>query len=427
MKKNKINNYFLSNNNKYLVVVEDLCTNLLNLETNEIKIIYEKPIRQVKFSEDNQEFSGLVDNLTLVFFDLNNIDSMPRELYMNLEKEDCIINTSYCKYNYPIIITKSGHIYNFKKNHILNYNNINQIITSSSIESIDLSNNNGNNVAVLCKDYFFIFKNNSELIHLDNKYFDFNPIKVRFCKFRENLFYLICKDCVKIFRIHNSNLNLINSIDCPNIKDIVFNTISSLIILNADNLNYIFKIDNNIKFTLVQKIKSNHLLFFKKTNVLFFKNDTLTIQDFKQKLIHIKLRMIDKERSFLKNKNKMMIEFMENKIIQYDHALSCQNIDYIKKIHLFLFLTKIPYFFNCYKKDNSNKPLEFPIKNIYPNFKAIDQFIKFIYTDLLPDSKVVFENLEFFIEISDKLWYGKSNPLKVWVDKIAILKNSEYI
>ena len=213
------------------------------------------------------------------------------------------------------------------------------------------------------------------------------------------------------------------------VKEIHFNIFEQkIIMLSNNNINYIYKINNLGKYILIKKIKNSILKFFSNYEVFYF-NKKIIIKDFKMNLIKLELNLIDKNKIRIKNhlvKNyNTMIELMNNQVIQYDHAIECKEIDYIKKIHLFIFLTKIPYFFNLYKEHNTES-LKFPIKNLKPDFIAIDQFIKYIYTDVYPDAIVIYDNLSFFKEITDKLWYGKENHLKVWVDKIDFI-NKQYL
>ncbi len=89
---------------------------------------------------------------------------------MNLSKDDSILKLSYCKDNKIIILTQKGYIYHFKDNHIVTFNNIDQIKTSSSIKSIDISKDY-NYFGVLCKNYFFILSENYQVLHLPDIYF----------------------------------------------------------------------------------------------------------------------------------------------------------------------------------------------------------------------------------------------------------------
>jgi len=428
----KINNYYLSNDSKNIILVYDNFTSILNLNTNkEIKII-DKELDKITFSKDGFFFCGIFDNYTIFNYNFTELNKKD-ELHMNLSKDDSILKLSYCKDNKIIILTQKGYIYHFKDNHIVTFNNIDQIKTSSSIKSIDISKDY-NYFGVLCKNYFFILLENYQVLHLPDIYFLNKKInKIIFCPFDEKIFYLLSDNGLIKFKI-NSQMKLIikfDEIEGFNVENIQFNSLNkNIIILNNSKISYIYYQNNLKKLILLTKIKYPNIKFFYNYKVFYYTN-RLILKSYVDKLINLEFRTIDKSRTQIKNNllinYKTMEQIMNNQIIQYDHSIECPEIDYIKKIHLFIFLTKIPYFFN-YCKDNTIKSLKFPIKKkeSIPDFKAIDQFIKFVYTDVYPDSIVIFHNLNFFKEISDKLWYGKENNLKTWVDKVdAIYK--EYI
>lgn len=61
----KINNYYLSNDSKNIILVYDNFTSILNLNTNkEIKII-DKELDKITFSKDGFFFCGIFDNYTI--------------------------------------------------------------------------------------------------------------------------------------------------------------------------------------------------------------------------------------------------------------------------------------------------------------------------------------------------------------------------
>jgi hypothetical protein len=425
----KIHNFYLSNDSKNVILVYNNYTNIFNIETQKEARIIDEKLENITFSNNNY-FSGIHNEFYLFSYNLEERKESG-EMFMNLPKDNKILKIKYCIDNYLIIFTSKGHIYHYKNDHITLFKNISQIKTSSPIISIDFSKD-FDYLGVLCHGYFFILINNNQIVHLNDIYLKNNDIsKIKFCPFDNKIFYLITNKSLLIFKI-NYEMKLIIKLGeiLINVKEIEFNIFEpKIIIISNDEISYIYKLNILDKYILVKKIRNSNLKFYNKYKVFYF-NKKLIINDFKFNLIKIELNSIDKNRTRIKNNlvqnYKTMIELMNNQVIQYDHAIECKEIDYIKKIHLFLFLTKIPYFFNFHKEHNTES-LKFPIKKkLKPDFIAIDQFIKFIYTDVYPDALVIFNNLDFFKEITDKLWYGKENYLKVWVDKIDLI-NKQYL
>ena len=424
----KINNYYLSNDAKNIILVYDNYTCIFNIKTNKETKIIDESLEKIVFS-DNNYLSGIYDNFNIFSYNLETKEKSG-DLLMNLSKNDLILKIAYCKDNYLIIFTKQGYIYHFKNNHINLYNNINQINTSNPIINMDFSKD-FDYLGILCQEYFFLLIDNQEIVHLTDLYFKNNNItKIRFCPFDNKVFYLISDTTLFKFKI-NYQMKVISKIDQINIqiKDILFNKFNKkLLIINSKDISYLYCMNNLENFVLLLKIKNPNVKFYSNYELFYF-NSKLVIKNYLYHLIRLELNAIDEKRNRIKKftiKNyKTMIELMNNQVLQYDHAIECKEIEYIKKIHLFIFLSKIPYFFNLHKEHNTI-PLQLPIKKSLPEEEAIDQFIKYVYTDVFPDGMVIFKNLDFFKEISDKLWYGKNNQLKIWVDKIDKI-NKEYI
>jgi len=402
--------YFISNNNNYIIATND---NILNIKPNH-------SFQKIAISNNNKLLAGL-ENDTIIFYDIINNKKI-NELEMNLGIKINIILIKFNNDNNLIIGTNQGNLYYYVNKGITFFNDIPNISTNDVIKDISLSIHN-DYIAVLSNSMCFLYFKDM-IIHLDN--IEISQIKkIKFSEVSNNLLFLISDNYLILYKLNNLNQNksvtyTTTYLELSNIIDISFTKLNeNIVLVNTKKESYIF-LYNKISYILVCKMNNyNSILSNNSYELFYLKNNKLEMNNYKDNIIAIIINILNQSKPKKKIIDlKYIKSLMNNEVLQYDYSLEVKEIDYIKKIHLFIFLSKVPYFFNYYKTTNSFS-LRFPInhKNL-PTITAIDQFINFIYTDILPDANIIYENRYFFKNISDKLWYGEDNKLKSWTTDI---------
>jgi len=420
----------VSKNDKYIISITDLTTIITNVYTSESEILNFK-LDNVVISDDNKYFSGIRnDNTTIIGYNLEE-GKIYNKLTMNLDNNDKVNIIKYCKENKLIIATQSGHLYYYSDNVVLNFNGIPQIVTDTTIKDIDISNNN-EYICVLCKSYFFLLNTKkTNVIHpnLDINCTKYTQIRI---SSKNKFVYLISNSSIIIFKNDNYQNKFILCKVCfikiPNINNIELSIENeNLLLVNTteNSILYYIKEKASLYYENIRIEKINYntsVLSQKEYNIYIAKKNYLIKYNFETKIGNVLFNIIDKKKSMFMTENSLFQKnnelIMNNELIQYDTHLECIEIDYRVKVHSFVFLSKIPYFFDLYNKYNFEY-FKLPLENInLPDQYAIDQFIRFVYTNNLPDSEIVINNIDFFIYICNKLWYGEENNLKKWVEYV---------
>jgi hypothetical protein len=402
----------ITNDNNYIIATND---NILNIKLN-------YSFQKIAITNNNSLLAGL-ENDTIIFYDIINNKKI-NELEMNLGIKNKIILIKFSNDNNLIIGTNQGNLYYYVNKGITFFNDIPNISTNDTIKDISLSIQN-DYIAVLSNSMCFLYFKDM-IIHLDN--IEISQIKkIKFSEVSNNLLFLISDNFLILYKLNNLNQNkyvtyTTTYLELSDIIDISFTKLNkNIVLVNTKKESYIY-IFNKTAYTLICKMKNYKSILSNNSYELYYlKNNKLEMNNYKDNIIAIIINILNESKPKNEIINlKYINSLMNNEVLQYDYSLEVTEIDYTKKIHLFIFLSKVPYFFNYYKT-TSSFGLRFPInhKNL-PTPTAIDQFINFIYTDILPDANIIYENRFFFKTITDKLWYGENNKLKSWT--VDILK-----
>ena len=110
------------------------------------------------------------------------------------------------------------------------------------------------------------------------------------------------------------------------------------------------------------------------------------------------------------------LKLFEQKSLPYDFVIKCDDIDYQKRVHSFILYSKLPFLNNTHYFNKGFFSIN--SDNTNPDLEAIDEFLKYLYTDELPDTKIIINNIKFYEFISKYLWNYSDNNLSNWIKYI---------
>ncbi len=415
-----------------LIALTDFTTILYSLKNGKSNII-DKISKFVVFNDSFNEFC-LVENKDILseqIITIYNSNTYERihSLIVNLEKCQNIMNV--CFYNTKILITMSnGIIYNYDYKCKL----MNTEITSNDSNFINSYFSKDNKYLILSYTNKIVLINEMDKTCLcypkNNKNLNLSG-NIAISK-DNNLISIINNNKVLILKIFdNNNIEKVCIIDIPDKNKILsmkFNPkINHILLINTNFMSYLYyieKTDSSFVYHihLIDKLNNADYEFsLKDSLIISAKNRSINIYNCNNLYDNYIINIIDLKKDKFQKKIDVLnynnnLNLFEQKLLPYDFVLKCDDVDYQKRVHSFILYSKLPILNNTHYFSDGFFNIE--SNNTNPDLEAIDEFLKYLYTDELPDTKTIINNIKFYEFISKYLWNNNDNNLSNWIKHI---------
>lgn len=407
--------------------------NLNNKKSNTINHLFDK------ISLSNTKFIGLKHDLLgeeIFIWDIQNCNQI-NGLNLNLDKNDKVIKIATNKESI-YIITLKGTIYEFNIQ-----TKIIDTICSNDAYEFEIANisDDKQTIIIFGKRYneyhcciLYYLNSDDHKIYLSSEMSFLNYLNknnassnlVHLDIFKNELLAISINKKVSIFGLTKNKINLLDTIDVKeSIMNIKFHpSFNNYLIIYTEKTSEIYYSEcENVEYNKINEF--NNKIFFRPNdlNIYLINSETIFLYHPTKNLFKHLIEPLQELKSSFEsyissvNLNNNLSLYNQNNL-PYDFVFECSKIDYQKRIHSFVLFSKINL--KIYNLKEILKIKKFNLKSNYDqiNHELLDEFLKYLYTDILPDTALLIENLDFFEEISEHILPIRQNNLYVWIRKI---------